>query len=33
MIATSGGGGNIGIGFAVPIEVATQVAAAFRGQR
>jgi putative serine protease PepD len=33
MIATSGGGGNIGIGFAVPIEVARQVAAEVSGPR
>jgi putative serine protease PepD len=33
MIATSGGGGNIGIGFAVPIDVATQVTARMSGRR
>jgi putative serine protease PepD len=33
MIATSGGGGNIGIGFAVPIDVAMQVTARMRGRR
>jgi putative serine protease PepD len=31
-IATTGGGGSIGIGFAIPIDTAKKIAADLRGQ-
>jgi putative serine protease PepD len=33
MIATAGGGGNVGIGFAVPIDIARRVAGQIQAQR